>query len=360
MTLLNSGVVIANRYKVIDYIGAGGMQEVYRAKDIALEREVALKTPKNPSGKKRFVRSAAMSARVTHPNVAKTFDYLEEDEKQYLVEELIPGEDLKVRLASHFLTVDPHLAAHIFHHLVKGLDSVHQVGVVHRDLKPSNIMVSIDPNVANVKITDFGIAKMAEAEIQEAMKDNDEGSMLSSATVVGALPYMAPEVIQNKDNVSDRADVWSCGAILYQLLTGLRPFGDGIQAVANILAGKLPPIPVQLTNNQQFKQLAGELWDLIVGCLAPSPALRPSAKDLVERCGRLCYSTAPRFLGRVKNYKSYSGNWGFIACDGDNEQVFFHGSSCWGLPVVAGSRVSLARFSGSPQARGYPVLLLRD
>jgi serine/threonine-protein kinase len=220
-------------------------------------------------------------------------------------------------------------------------------------------MVSTDPNVASLKITDFGIAKMAEAEIQEAMKDNDEESMLSSATVVGALPYMAPEVIQNKENVSDRADIWSCGAILYQLLTGYRPFGDGIQAVANILGGKLPPIPAQLTSNQQFKQLTGELWSLIADCLSPTPDVRPSAKDLVERCGRLCYSTAPRLLGRVKNYKSYKGDWGFIVCDGDNDEVFFHGSSCWGGAITAGARVSLARFSGSPQARGYPVLCLR-
>jgi serine/threonine-protein kinase len=355
--ILSSANLIGGRYKIQDYVGAGGMQEVYRALDESLNRIVALKVPKNDSATKRFQRSAAMSAKVTHPNVAKTFDYLNEKGRQYLVEEFIEGEDLKSRLALHFYCLDPHLAAHLFHHLIKGLAAVHRVDVIHRDMKPSNIMVSRDPDISLVKITDFGIAKMMEAELEEAMKDAD--SMLGSDTIVGALPYMAPEVIKNAKDATPFADVWSAGAILYELLTGERPFGDGLAAVAKIVKVELPKKPARLTTHAQFNPLANELWTIVTKCLISDPAGRPTAQQLVEECGGLCYSRAPRCIGRIRNYGAYQGNWGFISCDGEIDDAFFHGNSFWGDTPEAGTRVSLARFSGIPSPRAYPVLPLR-
>jgi eukaryotic-like serine/threonine-protein kinase len=349
--------IVASRYKVLGYVGAGGMQQVYQAYDNSLKRIVALKVPKNDSAKKRFQRSAAMSAKVTHPNVAKTFDYLIEDGRQYLVEEFIEGEDLKSRLTSHFFVLDPHLAAHVFHHLVRGLDAVHSVGVIHRDMKPSNIMVSCDPDISVIKITDFGISKMMEEELEENMKG--ENSMFGSETIVGALPYMAPEVISNKDDVSLKADIWSAGAILYELLTGDRPFGDGPPAIANILKGVPPAKPPMLTTTNQFGPLIDDLWKLLMKCFTADPVNRPSAKDLVKECGRLCYSTAPRCIGYVRDFRTYSGNWGFINREDMGASVFFHGDSFYGQVPANGVRVSLAMFPGTPSPRAHPVLAIR-
>ncbi len=215
------------------------MQEVFCARDIALERDVALKTPKNSSAQKRFQRSATMSAKVTHPNVAKTFDYLVDGGREYLIEEFVKGRDLDDVMSNKYFTLDPHLAAHVFHHLAKGLEAVHREGIIHRDIKPKNVMVSSDPGLTEVKITDFGIAKLAELEIGEAVKDGSP--TMASQTVLGAIPYMAPEVLKNRNDVSISADVWSIGAMLYTLLVGEPPFGVGLQAVPNILSAKEPP-----------------------------------------------------------------------------------------------------------------------
>jgi len=360
-SILRTADVIGGRYRIEAYVDAGGMQEVYRATDVSLQRVVALKVPKNESAKKRFQRSAAMSAKVTHPNVAKTFDYLEESGRQYLVEEFVDGQDLKLRLASHFAYLDPHLAAHVFHHFAKGLAAVHRVGVIHRDLKPSNVMVSTDPSIETVKITDFGVAKMAEAEVEEALEPGKDPT-LGSPTVVGALPYMAPEVIKNvKGEINLCADVWSAGAILYQLLTGQRPFGEGLMAVERILKGDITPKPELLSQNPQFTHLVDGLWSIVIKCLVLKPEARPTAAELVELCGQLSYSSAERHLGVIANYKGGTGRWGFISYgEGDTAgQAFFHESSYWGKSPEVGTRVSFAKFPGSPASRAFPVLPLK-
>jgi len=359
MSLLEVGAVIGERYTIDAFIGEGGMQEVYRANDGSLGRVVALKAPKNNSARKRFQRSASLSAKVTHPNVAKTFDYIEGPNQQFLIEEYIPGEDLSRRLDQYFFNLDPHLAAHVFHHLAKGLAAVHREGVIHRDLKPSNIMVSADCDLSVLKITDFGIAKMAAAEIEEGMKDGT----LASQTVVGAVPYMAPEVVRNRDDVGTSADIWSTGAILFHLLVGERPFGDGLAAVDRILSGAPPAKPpVLLSASGQMKQLSDELWQLILSCLRADPSARPNADALVVACDSLCYSRAPRAIGKIQTYKPKNGNWGFIDSDSYKDNTFFHLDSYWradGSAPVEGQRVCFARFQGTPNPRARPVLRLR-
>lgn len=359
--ILTRGDLIADRYRVETFIGQGGMQEVYRAVDTSLGRHVALKVPKNDSGKKRFARSAAMSARVTHPNVAKTYDYVDDGRRQFLVEEFIDGHDLRHMLEEVFYCLDPHLAAHVLHHLAKGLEAVHREKVIHRDLKPSNIMLSGDEDLASLKITDFGIAKMAEAEIGEGVKSFQDET-LASRTVVGAIPYMAPEVLSNRDDVSTSADVWSLGAIAFYLLTGEKPFGDGVQAVQKILARKPPDRPAMLAKvTSQFRQLVDELWDLMMQCLAADPNERPTASELVAKCNRLCYSRAPRVRGCVESYRPKKGKYGFITSDAHGDHTFFHADSFWGhTSPEPNQHVCFARFPGTPRARAHPVLLMRN
>ena len=349
--------LVGDRYQILEFIDQGGMQQVYRALDTTFSKQVALKTPRNPSAEKRFARSAQLCAKITHPNIAKTLDYFESDGNFYLVEELIDAENLGTRLARDYDYLDPHLVAHILHHLARGVAASHHVQVFHRDLKPSNIMVSADANFCELKITDFGIAKMAEAEFDEALREG-EASITTSQTVVGALPYMAPELIEHPTQASIQADIWSLGAIAYLLVSGKYPFGSGLQAVPKILEAQLPDKPTLFERRSKFRPLTEEMWETISACLSRVPADRPTADELVERCDRLCYSLALRGVGVVTNFGIKSSRWGFISTD-ELAHVFFHADSFYGGRPKNGQRVSYAAFPGLPSPRAFPVLPLR-
>lgn len=351
---LANGTMIGGRYIVNNYIAAGGMQFVYRAHDNILGRDVVLKIPKNNSAEKRFRRSAVVAAKVNHPNVAKTLDYLEENGKAYLVEELIIGNDLEKAVLNIAKYIDPYFVAKIFHHLSKGLAASHHSGVIHRDLKPTNVMVNGGLQNTGLKITDFGIAKMAEAELIEAA-EGGELTINSSQTAVGALPYMAPEAIVTPKDVSKPADIWSLGAMMYELLTGTKPFGSGLLAVHKIVEANPPEFPLFIKANPQFSFLAEQLIEDILSCLQKDTASRPTADQLVERCGKLCYPNNERFFGNVKTIKF--GAWGFISTD--QEDVFFHFDSVYGNRPNVGDRVWFSKFHGGGAWRAHPIVCLK-
>lgn len=359
MTILNSKDVIGNRYEIIKYHGAGGMQEVYLSFDKILEREVALKTPKNNSAEKRFKRSANLSAKVSHPNVAKTLDYLEENDRAFLIEEFITGHDMSERLSSTFFYLDPSLVAQFGHHVSKGLAASHHVDVIHRDMKPSNIMVEFLKGKFTFKVTDFGIAKLAQSEIEEAVKGGEE-SISNSQTMLGAIPYMSPEMINDITNVTIKADIWAFGAILYRLLTGNLPFGQGLPAVSKINEGKLPPKPEKLAFLLQFKWLVDELWDVVTKCLQKDPGKRPSGDDLVSLFRELSYGNYVRHESYIKNFKHSYGDFGFIA--GTDMDYFFHRDSFYGGKdeIKSSKRVFIGLPQGEGENRVHPVLPLRD
>lgn len=348
-----SGDLVGGRYEVIAYIGQGGMQEVYRVHDHLLERDVVLKSPKNPSAKKRFNRSAVLSARVNHDNVAKTLDYVEEGDRFYLIEELIEGCDLGYFLKSHVTTLDPFAAGRVMHHLAKGLAASHHVNVIHRDLKPTNVMVVGGRDFLGFKITDFGIAKMAQEEIEEAVAGDEDG-LTNSQTALGALPYMAPETIDDMKNAGKPADVWAIGALTFEVLSGKRPFGGGYKAVPLIQAAKVPPLPGALTSNTQFAPFATAIFDLITACMQKDAAARLTADQLVQACENLYYSTVPREFGRVKVFDN--GSWGFADSEiGDD--IFCHLNSVYAAANLAvGERVWMTAHPGMPRRRAFPIV----
>lgn len=350
---LTPNEVIGGRYEVQHYLAEGGMQFVYVARDQLTERLVALKTPKNRSAEKRFRRSAIVSAKVNHPNVAKTLDYVSDGDQQFLIEELIEGKDLKAALLEDSAFLDPYLAAKVFHHLAKGVAAAHHAGVVHRDLKPTNIMIVGEYSLTELKVTDFGIAKMAEEELQEAV-EGGETSLTTSQTAVGALPYMAPEAIETPRNVGAPADIWSIGAMMYHLLTGQYPFGQGLRAVPQIVAAQTPAVPVFLTANPQFSPLAKELMDLALSCLKKSPKDRPTADQLVSRCSELCYTSSPRHRGKVDDFMY--GAYGYIASS--RGRVFFHKECVYGPLPQIGDDVLFASYDGGGAPRALPVVKL--
>lgn len=349
----NEGEVIQNRYKIIKYIDEGGMQFVYSAQDLILKRKVALKTPKNDTAKKRFQRSAIVSACINHPNVAKTLDYFKYDHREYMVEELINGDDFEKVFLKKTGYLDPYLAARIFHHLAKGLAASHHAGVIHRDLKPSNVMVSGGVQLEAIKITDFGIAKMAEDEIVEAVEGGSD-SISASSTVVGALPYMSPEAINTPREINKPTDVWSIGAMMFELLTGEKPFGKGLQAVGKIQGAVPPDFPAFLTSKAQFQPLSLQLTKIVFQCLKKIPSDRPTADNLVLECGNLCYPIERRYFGYVDQimYDAY----GFIIIDDSHESVFFHMDSVYGDKPNIGDKVMLSKFPGGGAWRAMPVV----
>jgi serine/threonine-protein kinase len=356
LSLLRIGDELGDRYLVEAEVGRGGMQEVYRAHDQTLERSVALKVPQDDRVARKFRESAVISARVNHPNVAKTLDYFEDDHGRfYLVEEFVEGENLK-DVASKFARLDPHAAAHVLHHLARGLVASHRAGVVHRDLKPSNIMIGGSLGFTSVKMTDFGIAKMAEAEVAEAVSGGEETTR-QSRTVMNALAYVAPEVIDDPRTASKPVDVWAIAAMAWELLTGEPPFGTGLKVIKVHATGcPMPPLPPQVANHAQFGALARELHDLIATCLQVDPDARPTAVDLAARCDVVCYLPPVRELGSVKNYL-VGRTRGFIESDA-GESAFFHVRNVVGKKPAEGRRVWFSKFDGDPHPRAIPVLPL--
>ena len=351
MINLTPGIQVS-RYTILREIGEGGMQKVYLAMDNILSRHVALKTPKNKSAEKRFHRSAILASRVNHPNVAKTLDYFIDDEgREFLTEEFIDGVDLDKAILDTYSSVDPYLTAKIFHNLAKALSASHHVDVIHRDLKPSNIMVGGGINATEIKITDFGISKMAGDEIDEAAR-NGQDSISSSQTAIGALPYMAPEIIQSQGKVSKPTDIWALGAMMFRILTGKYPFGIGYMAIPNILSGTHVPYPDFIFSNRQYAPLANEIIKLIEDCLKLEPSERPTADELVMRCGELCYPVSTGVFGVIGDTRV---KYGFIRVP-HLPNVFFHYDSVYGQKPFTNEKVIFSKHRGGGHDRAHPVV----
>ena len=367
-----NGAVLVDCYEIKHYHLAGGMQEVYVCFDHSLSRHVVLKTPKEGIQDRRFRRGAEMGARVNHPNVAATFDYFEDDNVTFMIEEYIVGSDLGRRLANDFVFFDPSLAAHIIHHIARALHEAHRVGICHRDLKPSNIMTSDDASLSVIKLTDFGIAKLAESEIAVEMErfEDDESTLTSSNTLLGAVPYMAPECWADWKAAGKPMDIWALGCVGYQLLTGDAPFGTGRQAIANVIrAEQFGTVDIKKPSwfgrHPSTAPLENELWNILQSCIKVDPSSRATAEAVITACDDLCYAAAPRRKGIVQQFgmrypdggKARTGN---IKDSETNEYWFFHGSDFFGAEgPTAGQCVNFSVYPGEPKARSAPVLLLR-
>src|SRR5438876_994271 len=212
-------------YEIAEPLGAGGMGEVYRATDTRLGRSVALKIlpgdwAQDSERKLRFEREARTVAGLNHPHICALYDVGSQDGIDFLVMEYLEGETLAELLARGALPVEQALRLAI--QVADALDQAHRHGVVHRDLKPGNIMVTR----AGAKLLDFGLARPIAAAIQAG----DEGrtrtrALTTDGTILGTLEYMAPEQLEGKEPGA-RADIFAFGAVLYESLTGRRPFGE--------------------------------------------------------------------------------------------------------------------------------------
>ena len=215
-------------YEILSAIGAGGMGEVYSARDSRLDRQVAIKVL--PSGVAqdadrlaRFEREAKAVAALSHPNILSIFDFGVHDGQAYAVMELLEGETLRARLASGALTARKATECAML--VARGLAAAHDKGLVHRDLKPENIFLLRD---GQVKILDFGLARTTPAAQRPPAEATREATMLSPVmtepgTVMGTVGYMAPEQVRGLA-VDGRSDLFALGAVLYEMVSGHRAF----------------------------------------------------------------------------------------------------------------------------------------
>ena len=260
------------RYTIERTIGSGAMGVVYEGVDPTLGRKVAIKTilktqldeDTAKEYSKRFLREAKAVARLNHPNIVQVYDFGEAGEVAYLVMEFIKGKELKSFFEANE-RFELKEVVRIMGELCEALEFAHNAGIIHRDIKPANVMLDAH---AHTKLTDFGVARVQDAD--KTMERTQAG------TLVGTPAYMSPEQITGV-NIDKRSDVFSAGIILYQFLTGEKPFtGSGAWTIAKKILHEEPPLPSSLNN------AVTPLFDAVVNkALAKSPDQRfQSAREL--------------------------------------------------------------------------------
>jgi eukaryotic-like serine/threonine-protein kinase len=264
-------------YEVVARLGAGGMGEVYRAKDARLKRDVAVKVlpeslSTDPDRLRRFELEAETAGRLNHPNILAIYDIGVHDGAPYVVSELLEGETLRDRLSAGALTVRRSLE--YARDLASGLAAAHEKGIVHRDLKPENVFVTSD---GRVKILDFGLAKLTQPEVAASGTTSlPTAAGTEPGVVLGTAGYMSPEQVRGAA-VDHRSDIFSFGAILFEMLSGKRAFRgeSAIETMSAILKEEPPEIA------ETGRSVPPGLERIVRHCLEKNPALRfQSARDL--------------------------------------------------------------------------------
>ncbi|HWM33011.1 MAG TPA: protein kinase [Pseudolysinimonas sp.] len=264
----SSGITFGGRYQLASRIAIGGMGEVWQATDLVIGRTVAIKILKDeylgdPGFLERFRAEARHAALVNHEGIANVFDYGEEDGSAYLVMELVPGEALSSILErERVLPTDKVLD--IVAQTASALHAAHQAGLVHRDIKPGNLLMTPE---GRVKITDFGIARIA-----------DQVPLTATGQVMGTVQYLSPEQASGHP-ASPTTDIYSLGIVAYEALAGRRPFtGESQVAIAMAQINEAPPeLPVTI---------AEPVRNLVYACIAKKPEDRPSSAANLSRAAQ--------------------------------------------------------------------------
>lgn len=254
------------KYQLLEKIGSGGMGEVYKARDLRLNRVVAIKVlppdkVASPDRKRRFIQEAQAASALQHPNIITVFDIDEENGVNYIVMEYVDGKTVDALIPRNGMRLGEALKTAI--PVADGLARAHAAGIVHRDVKPSNIMVASD---GRVKILDFGLAKLTErSESSEGDATRPALPRTQDGAILGTISYMSPEQAEAK-TLDGRSDIFSFGALLYEMLTGRRAFQA--DSLASTLSAILKEEPKPIEN------LPAEVDRILRRCLKKDPARR--------------------------------------------------------------------------------------
>ncbi|MFH2050069.1 MAG: protein kinase [bacterium] len=270
---------ILSHYEIIEKVGAGGMGEVFKAKDTRLDRMVAIKilpptVAANPDLKQRFEREAKTISSLNHPNICTLHDVGYEEGMDYLVMEYIEGETLSERIKKGSVPIEEVLK--IAGQIADALDKAHGQGLIHRDLKPANVMLTS----SGTKLLDFGLAKLQihDGHIEGVSAITQTTPLTGTGTILGTLHYMSPEQLEGKE-ADTRSDIFAFGVLLYEMVTGRRAFEGGSHA--SLIAGILEREPVSITSITPMTPPA--LERLIKKCLNKNPESRwQSVRDLAD------------------------------------------------------------------------------
>ena len=267
-------------YEIVGFLGAGGMGEVYRARDTRLERTVAIKIlpealAADPQFRERFDREARTVSQLDHPHICAVYDVGEDAGTAYLVMQYLEGETLAARLERGALPVAQALALAI--QIAGALDAAHRAGIVHRDLKPGNIMLT----KSGARLLDFGLAKVVAPAVATAglsMAPTTPAALTEQGTILGTFQYMAPEQLEGRE-ADARSDIFAFGCVLYEMLTGRKAF-EG-KSHASLIGAIMHAQPASVSAAGAATSPA--LDRIVAKCLAKDPEARwSSARDLAD------------------------------------------------------------------------------
>jgi serine/threonine-protein kinase len=283
MPRFDRGSIFAGRYEILEVLGKGGMGVVYRARDRKLDEVVALKVVRaealslDPTLLDRFKQEIKLARRITHRNVLRTHEFNEADGVPYISMEYLEGVTLKELIKSRG-ALPVGIGLRIAKQMCQGLEAAHQQGVVHRDIKPQNMLIL--PETGDLKIMDFGIARVSE------VKGAPESGLTSTGAVMGTPDYLSPEQAQGRP-ADFRSDLYSLGVVLFEVFTGALPFtGDTVMAVILKHVQSPPPRPRQIN-----PRVPEPIETVVLRCLDKRPEARPAGvgellKELTEISAR--------------------------------------------------------------------------